>query len=362
MIRPQRRVETIVRHQTPKVGRQSKLRLDINENIAGWPASTIEAVLATITPGDLAAYPETAGLYAAIARAHRLPESQVLVTAGSEMAIRYVFEAFLGPGVELLILEPSFAMFEVYGRMLGADVVKVPFTRRLEVSADQILARGTAATRIVAIANPNNPTGTVLSETDLLAIVRGAAAVGCLVLVDEAYFYFHPETLAPRVTEFDNLIVTRTFSKAFGLAGVRIGYALGASALIDAVQKVQPIDHASVFAVKFGRYAIEHEELAWEYARETAAGKAFLIAALRAVGLPVIDTHANFILVDLGSSRDRVLREVGDRVLLGATLRLPFPNDYAKITVGPVPQMEQLLEILRPALPTAAAGAGRVSR
>jgi histidinol-phosphate aminotransferase len=360
MIRPQPRVDQLIRRQTPKVGRQSKLRLDINENIAGWPESVIREVLSSITPGDLATYPETHALYAGIARRHGVTTGHVLVANGSELVIRSVFEAFLGPGSELLILDPSFAMFEVYGRLYGADIVKVPFGPRLDASVEAVLGRLTSKTRVVAIANPNNPTGTVFSPADLLAITTRAADLDCLVLVDEAYFYFYRETMAPLVAEFGNLIVTRTFSKAFGLAGVRIGYALGAPAVMEIVQKLQPIDHASVFAVKFGQYAIEHEELAWEYAREVAAGKTYLVEALRALGLVVVDSHANFILVDLGGDRERVIRELQDSVLLGTTVRLPFPNEYIKITVGPVREMERLVGALRPSLAHRAAGAARV--
>ena len=347
MVRPQPRVEKLVRHYTPKVGRQSKLRLDINEHITGWPATVVRDLLSTITPGDLAAYPETHTLYANLARHHRLTEGHVLVAAGSELAIRYVFETFLGPDNELLILDPSFAMFEVYGRLFGANVVKVPFDDRLNVSVDELRDRITPATRVVAIANPNNPTGTTFSQADLLSIVKRAAAVGCVTLVDEAYFYFHDETMAPHVAEFDNLIVTRTFSKAFGLAGVRLGYALGAPALIEFVQRVQPIDHASVVAVRLGEYAIEHEAMAWDYAREAGAGKTMLVAALRELGLTVVDTKANFVLVDLGSERERIVRALHPRVLIGETVRLPFPNDYVKITVGPVAQMEELVQAIR---------------
>jgi histidinol-phosphate aminotransferase len=338
MIRPQPRVEQLIRRQTPKIGRQSKLRLDINENIAGWPEPVIRDVLSTITPGDLAAYPETHTLYASIARRHAVTAAHVLVANGSELVIRYVFEAFLGPDTELLILDPSFAMFEVYGRLYGADIVKVPFGPRLDTSVEAVLGRLSSRTRLVAIANPNNPTGTVFSTADLAAITRRAAAIDCLVLVDEAYFYFHSETMAPLVEEFDNLIVTRTFSKAFGLAGVRIGYALGAPAVMEIV----------------------HEELAWDYARAVAEGKAHLVAALRALDLVVVDSHANFILVDLGGDRERVIRELQDRVLLGTTVRLPFPNEYIKITVGPVGEMERLVSALRPALAHRAARAGRV--
>ena len=350
MIRPQPRVGRLVREQAPKIDRQAKLRLDINENIAGWPAALVRDLLAAITPGDLSTYPETHALYASIARRHAVTPSHVMVTAGSEMAIRYVFEAFLGPGTELVILDPSFAMFEVYGRLFEADIVRIPFDAALTVSMDAVLRCLTPKTRIVALANPNNPTGTAFAVADLLTLVARANELDCLVLIDEAYFYFHAETIAPFVAEFDNLVVTRTFSKAFGLAGVRLGYALGAPAVIGAVQKLQPIDHVNVFAARLGQHAIEHEDLAWAYAHEVADGKAYLIGALRGLGLAVIDSYANFVLVDAGARRVRMVEALREQVLIGTTVRLPFPNEYVKITIGPRRHMERLVDLLQPLL------------
>ncbi len=346
MINPQVRVRKLVRENVPKINRLSKLRLDLNENLAGWPAEVLRELLSTITPSDLSAYPETVGLQSSIARCHDLTSAHVLVTAGSEMAIRYVFEAYLGVGTELLILDPSFAMFEVYGRLFEAEVVKVPFDSSLIVGIDDVLGHFSSRTRLVAIANPNNPTGTVFSADDLFRLLTKAAALDCLVLIDEAYFYFYERTMAPMIAQFDNLIVTRTFSKAFGLAGVRLGYALAAPGVIAAVSKLQPIDHANVIATKLGQYAIEHEELAWDYARDAAAGKAYLVRELRALGFKVIESHGNFILVDAGSNRSGLVQSLQQQVLLGTNVRLPFANEYLKVTVGPVRQMEQLVRLL----------------
>lgn len=350
MIIPQLRVRQIVREHVPKTNRLLKLRLDLNENIVGWPAELVRDLLSAITPDDLSAYPETYGLQSSIARCHSLTSAHVMVTAGSEMAIRYVFEAFLGTGSELLILDPSFAMFEVYGRLFEADVVKVPFDTALKVSMSDVLRQLTSKTRVVAIANPNNPTGTVFCTDDLLRLLTRAAALDCLVLIDEAYFYFYEGTMAPMITQFDNLIVTRTFSKAFGLAGVRLGYALAAPRVIEAVTKLQPIDHVNVFAAKLGQYAIEHEELAWDYARDAAAGKAYLVGELRTLGLKAIESHGNFILADAGSNRAGIIRDLQQQVLVSANVRLPFSNDYLKITVAPVRQMQLLMSILLPCL------------
>jgi histidinol-phosphate aminotransferase len=358
MIAPRRRVAQLVRENLPKVDRQSKLRLDINENVVGWPDAAVREVLGSITAADLAAYPETVRLYQALARHHHVAAANVVVGAGSELVIRYVFEAFLEPGREVLILDPSFAMFDVYGRLYGADVVTVAFDAALEMPIERLLAAISPRTRLIAVANPNNPTGTVFSADDLVSLAARAAAVGAIVLVDEAYFYFCEETLAPRAAALDNVIVTRTFSKAFGLAGVRLGYGLASEPVVAAVQTVQPIDHVSALAVKFGLYAIAHEELAWDYARAVHQGRRHLVSSLRGMGLRVVDGAGNFVLVDFGAERLRIVDALAPHALVGATVRLPFANDYVKITVGPAAEMTRLVDLLRPALATIAAARG----
>src|SRR5207249_2399044 len=144
----------------------------------------------------------------------------------------------------------SFAMFDVYARIIGADIQVVDYDEDFYISPNSVIERITPAMKMVAIANPNNPTGTIFAETDLEKILQAAAENLTIVLLDEAYFYFYPKTMLGRHLEFPNLVVTRTFSKACGIAGVRLGYAVGAPWIISQVMKLQPIDHVSNFAVK----------------------------------------------------------------------------------------------------------------
>jgi histidinol-phosphate aminotransferase len=346
-IAAQPRVAALVRLGGPKAGRLDKVRLDINENVVGFSNRVVEEMLATVTPSFLSSYPEPGPLYEAIARLHDVDTKQVMVSGGSELAIRYVFETYLGPDSELVVLEPSFAMFAVYAQLLGARVIRVACSRQLTFSADDILESMSSRTRIVAIANPNNPTGTVLSEPELLSIIERAASLGALVLVDEAYFYFYRGTMIPHVLQKENLVVTRTFSKACGLASLRVGYAVGPKTIIAEVQKLQPIDHTNGLAVLCGAYILDHLDLVWEYADQVEAGKRYLLEALAELGLPAIGGHGNFVVMDFGSERERVVSALRqDGILLGTWLRLPFENNYVRATVGPVAQMEVLVTAL----------------
>lgn len=341
----------LYRPPVPQAGRYRKLRLDKNENTAGFPPQVIRRMLSNISPHFLAAYPEPGPLYEKIARGHNLKVENVLVTAGSEMAIRYLFEAYLDRGDEVILLNPSFAMFEVYASLCGARRIRIDCGPDLRFDPEKIFANLSPRTKIVALANPNNPTGTVIEEADLFRIVKKAAAAGTLVLVDEAYYHFYGKSVLTKFDRHPNLVVTRTFSKACGLASVRLGYALAHSEVIAEVRKLQPIDHASGFALKLGEYILDHENLVWDYVKEVVAGKVYIAREARRLGIPTLPSCANFLLLDMGDHRERLLREAGKRgVLLPRHVRLPFANEYVRVTVGPVRQMRRLVAALKAAV------------
>jgi histidinol-phosphate aminotransferase len=348
MIQARRALRDVYRYPVPQEGRYGKLRLDKNENTVGYPASVIQEMLEGVSSDFLSAYPEPHSLYRKIAKWNGVGVENVLLAPGSEMAIRYLFEAFLEPGDQLLILNPSFAMFEVYGKICGARTVTEDYDRRFRISVASLLDKISKRTKIVAIANPNNPTGTVITQPDLLRIAQKAAKCGALVLVDEAYFYFYMETMLPYCREMENLVVTRTFSKACGLAGLRLGYAIANPSIIKEMMKLQPIDHANCFAVKLAEYVIDHEELIWAHVNEIVEGREFLVRELAKLGVKVVDGLANFVLFDARRRKDEVVARLRQHdILVGANLRLPFEAGYVRVAVGPVSQMRRFIEVLR---------------
>jgi len=346
--RPRQAVERLVRTAVPQSGRYPLLCLDKNERCTGYPAPVVRAMLRGISGHHLAAYPEPGPLYEKIAKLHGVGTDQVALTAGSELAIRYLFEAFLEPNDQVVLLNPSFAMFEVYARLCGAKLSLVDFDRHWQVDGEEILRRITGRTKLVALANPNNPTGTVLEEALLLAILERAGRHGALVLVDEAYFHFYKRTVLGYLPRFDNLVVTRTFSKACGAAGVRLGYAMGARDVIACINKIQPIDHVNVFAIRVGEFLLDHPEIIHDYVEKTRTGQGYLMKHLQALGLHVVGSHANFVLVDLSCQKEAIVRFLQSRhIRISGTLRLPFSSTFIRITTGPVRVMERCVNAFR---------------
>ncbi|TAJ24521.1 MAG: histidinol-phosphate aminotransferase family protein [Nitrospirae bacterium] len=350
-VAPRRTVAGLIRTSVPQVGRYGLLRLDKNERCTGYPTSLVRAMLKGLSGHHLAAYPESRLLYEKVAKWHGIGTAQLAMTSGSELAIRYLFEAFLESGDEVVLLNPSFAMFDVYARLCGARVAAANFDREWQVDEDEILRRITSRTKLVALANPNNPTGTVLEDAAILAVLRRAARHGALVLVDEAYYHFYGKTMLMYLPQHDNLVVTRTFSKACGAAGIRLGYAIGHPDVIAALNKVQPIDHLNVLAIKVGEYLIDHEQLMQDYVKKTRAGQRYLLAQLKTLGLTALGGYGNFVLADLGRKHDAIVQALRDhRIHVGATLRLPFSSSFVRITAGPIPVMRRVAAVLRTVL------------
>src|SRR5215469_2089153 len=225
MLKARRAVQQMHEYHPPLAGRQG-LRLDFNENTQGCSPRVLERIR-QITASELARYPERESVEAVVAEYLCVPAQQVLLTNGVDEAIHLLCVAYLEPSDEVIVVTPTFGMYEIFAEATGARVIRVQCGADLKFPFDGVIAAVTAATRLIAIASPNNPTGGVASREQLMTIATQAS--GAAVLIDEAYFEFHGKTVIDNVMTHDNVFVARTFSKAYGLAGLRIGTLAGPS-------------------------------------------------------------------------------------------------------------------------------------
>ncbi|NYT06558.1 MAG: histidinol-phosphate aminotransferase family protein, partial [Methanomicrobiales archaeon] len=259
----------IYRPPPDRTDRLRYTRLDKNEGFLSIPGACIEEMRALVTPDFLACYPRVFRLYDAIAEYTGFSPDNILATAGSDGAIRAVYDAFVEPGDDILNIQPNFAMYDVYTRLYRAHPVDVwydPATLLLDTAA---VADGiTRRTRLIMLSNPNSPTGTEITLADMAALAEAAAAQGAGLVVDEAYFPYSPTTCTPLLGTFDNIIILRSFSKAFGLAGARAGYALAHPDIIEKMGKFRPMYEVNSFAVEYARILLQHAALVEESVRE----------------------------------------------------------------------------------------------
>src|SRR5579863_7419397 len=219
----------------PPLGGRDGLRLDFNENTVGCSPRVL-ARLQKITAEEIACYPEREPIEAIVADFLGINSNELLLTNGVDEAIHLLCETFLQAGDEALIAVPTFAMYEISAAATGARVITVPTGADFQFPAADLLSQVTPRTRLIAIANPNNPTGSVAEPARLLEITRRTPQAA--ILVDEAYFEFYRQTLLGQWRDFPNLFVARTFSKAYGLAGLRVGALAGNAEHISMVSKV----------------------------------------------------------------------------------------------------------------------------
>ena len=297
MLSPRKAVRTLPSYHPPLAGRAG-LRLDFNENSAGCSPRVLER-LRLLGPEDLARYPERGPVEAVVARFLNVLPSEVLLTNGVDEAIHLLCQTYLEPGDEAIIVVPTYSMYRIYMMAAGAKVVSIPAGEDFGFPAEDIRNRITERTRLIAIANPNNPTGTVATEEELLRIAREAP--NAALLVDEAYFEFYGRSLLAKRNGLQNLFVARTFSKAYGLAGLRIGVLIGAQDQMRSVARVGSPYNVNAVALACLPEALADQEYIQQYVKEVCEARARLERTLKAANIPFWPSHGNFILARLGS-------------------------------------------------------------
>lgn len=249
--------------------RRGFVGLDRNERVGALPDWFLEKLRKSIDSDVLVTYPNVDELHAELSEATGLAPERLLVTPGTDPAIKALYQAYVRSGDAIVTLDPSYAMYLVYARLFGANAVTVGYDSELNLDVDGLLASVVPGVRLVFVANPNQPTGTILAHDILRALLRRARQAGAVVMVDEAYTWFAPETSALGLVEqHPNLLVARSLSKA-GFAGARIGYVAGSPDVVGALFKVRSAAEVSAVAILCARLLLEHPEVAEEY----AAGK-----------------------------------------------------------------------------------------
>ena len=228
--------------------RKEYLRLDLNENPGGLPQEFINETLKSVTPQFVAQYPETLHFTEVLASHIGTDISHLCITNGSAEAIRYVIQAFTSPKGRIVGVVPSYFMFQVYSEMYGRDFVKVPYNEDLTISIDNIIKELTDDTQMLILLNPNNPMGNVYSDEEFEKMFKICQEKEITLLVDEAYHYFYPKTFIKYALNNRRVLVTRTFSKLFSMAGCRLGYVCGHPEDIKYVQKYCTPHNTNAFA------------------------------------------------------------------------------------------------------------------
>lgn len=346
-LRPRAAVEQMREYHPPLAGRDG-LRLDFNENTHA-PSPRVASVLQRMAAEGLTKYPERDAIERVAAAHFGLDARGVLLTNGVDEAIHLLCETYLGPEDEVLIVTPTFSMFALYVEATGATVSPVQAGPDLQFPETRVLDAVNDRTRMVLIASPNNPTGAVAEKGALLRLARMAPQAA--VLVDEAYYHFHGETVLPETASVPNLFVTRTFSKAYGLAGLRIGMLAGHPDAVRFVRKVSsPYNVNNVALACLPEALADGEYLRW-YTEEVRTARAELESALQQMGVPFWPSQANFVLMRIGPAHAALVDAMRRRgVLVRDRSSDPGCDGCVRITVGTRQHTQQGAAALRESL------------
>ena len=321
------------------------IKLNTNEH-ALPPADAVVTAVRDITGDQLRRYPDPTAvrLRSAIAAAESVSPEQVFVGNGSDEVLAHLWFAFL-KGRRVQTLDTTYGFYPVWAALYDADLTEVPVLDDFSVDLD---ALKNAAAAIV-LANPNAPTGRALTREDIAALVD--SNWDRLVVIDEAYFGFGAETAVPLVADYDNLIVTRSFSKSHGLAGLRVGYAVAQADLIEGLNRVKdsfnsyPLDAVAQAAATA---AIEDRHWLEEASRSMRGVREVMSTGLEAIGFEVLPSQANFIFTQHDTLAGRqIFDALRARDILVRRWDKPRIENWLRISVGEMTQAEQLLVVMR---------------
>lgn len=331
-------LDSVVRVPNAVAQRHSnKARLDKSERLTRFAGEFFGRFISSITQEDILCYPETTGLIQRLAAHHGLTERNFFLVPGADAAIKAFFESYVSPGGEVIITEPCFPMYRVYCDLFNARAVKVPYITRDTLDFSRLLDSINRDTALLAIANPNSPIGDFIEIDILESAVKKCGGYGIPVLIDEAYCEYAPGSAIGLIERYDNVAIARTFSKAFGGAGLRAGYLAGSCKIIDELSKWRLLYEINQVAVKFASYMLDNMAEVIDYAEKTRKERELLVSLLEGAGYDVIPSKTNWLHMHGRDENNKVL-DVLERhnVFFKTDSRIPVDSrDWIRLTVGP---------------------------
>lgn len=346
-LNPRPSIRTLPAYHPPLAGRDG-LRFDFNENTVGCSPRVLER-LQQLRPEDLARYPERAAVEEKVAESLGVTAPEVLLTNGVDEAIHLLCQTYLDPGDEAMIVVPTYSMYRIYMMAAGAQVITVAAGEDFRFPAAHLRERISSKTRLIAIANPNNPTGTVVSQPELQQIALSAPEAA--VLVDEAYFEFYGHTMLARRKDLPNLFVARTFSKAYGLAGLRAGVLVGDPEQMKSVRLACSPYNVNTVALAGLPTALADHAYIQGYVTEVLESRARLESALHTNEVQFWPSQANFVLMRVGATATESAEFVEHMRRRGILIRDRSGDagclGCVRITLGPREHADRLLSALQ---------------
>lgn len=330
------------------IDRSKFLRLDKNERVINFDKKFLYFLKKKLNSYFLSAYPDTFKIKKIIAKNIKVKPSNIFISAGSDLSLKTCFELFTKNKTKVIVLKPTFGMIDVYCKVYNLKQIQIDYNKKLELNYKKIFKNISKNISLIILANPNSPTGTAIKHEIMLKILKKSNKLNIPIVIDEAYAGFYRKSYIKYHKKFKNLIIIRTFSKSFGLAGLRAGYAVGSKKNIELMNKFRPmyeINSISCLAIEF---LFKNISLVEKNIKEVEKSKKFLIKELSKLNINFINTHANFFHIELGKNNqklEKIFRNQG--ILFRKGPGVKGFEKFSRFGLGSIEQMKKVLKIVK---------------
>ncbi len=333
-----------------ELGIKNVIKMASNENPLGPSPKALARARKAL--GSVNRYPDSACFYLrkALAKKHRVNPENIIVGNGSDELIVLALRAFTGEGDEVIIAEPTFLIYKIAAKAVGAKPVVVPM-KNLKYDLRAIKKAITPRTKLIFIANPDNPTGTYVNRKEVADFLKGISD-DVIIFFDEAYFEFAPKDFPNTLQylESKNVIVARSFSKAYGLAGLRIGYAVSRPEFINYLNKVREPFNVNLLAQEAALGALKDEKFLKKTIKSTEEGKKYLYGRFQRLGLRYIPSATNFILLNVDQDSKEVFEKMLQKGVIIRSMKAWGLDSFIRVTVGTKKENQRFIIALREVL------------
>ena len=324
------------------------LRLDRNEKVDLWPKNFIYKILKKKPPSFFSTYPEITGLYKKIAKIDKVNEDQILITSGIDGSIKNLLNILTSPNDVIAVLSPTYMMYEIYSKIFKLKLFKIEYTKDYEVKKNEIDKFLKLKPKFLFIPNPNQPIENTFNKKELISLAKRCKKKNCFLVVDEAYYHFGSQTAVPLIKNFNNVIVLRTFSKAYGVPSIRAGYTLSNKSNMQIISKARLAHELSSVSIAVAEYLLDNFNLIKRNCKKITYSRNIIKKKLKKLGIKCRSQFGNYVLIKFNNFEEasKVVKFLRKRLIyVKGPYTKPWDN-YINISIGPIKVMKRFLSEL----------------
>lgn len=330
-----------------KKSRYKKIRLDKNEKNDEFKAEFLNSFKKLIKSYHLSSYPETYEVYKAISKKLKIKKDNILLTNGADGAIENCFKLFTIPKSKIIKINPTYKMVDVYSKIYQTKNLEIGIDKDLNINYQKLIESINKNISMVIIANPNSPTGKNLSQIQILNILKKTKKYNIPFVIDEAYFEFSNYTSLKFSKSFSNLIIIRTFSKAFGMAGLRIGYILSNKKMIKKLEQFRPCYEISSIGALAINHILKNYKIVENNIKNILHGKVFFEEFLKKNKINFVESKTNFLHVNFAKKKHSAKKIFNkNNILVKDSINSFKYKNFIRITIGPKETMKKVAKLV----------------